>query len=257
MLRTALTVGLAAALLAACSDDTTGVLSDGPVAGDTGVTADNGGTADTGTTVDTVVPVDQGPVADTGGTTDGPAVSCDPGFSAKQACGGALSGTKWKYVTGCVNKAAFDELKKNCPGTTVSNVSYSMAPNNTLQFYANGSLLRVFSGEISSKMLFPGACTKLGCKALQGVLALIVAKYPGSKVVCTAASGGGCTCDAKLKLFALGGGKYAVSGNKVTVTAAGKSYPYNYCVKGNVLTYAGTPQNTSDKNVTYVLTRTP
>lgn len=260
MRRAIIALGVLSLSTTACSDKAgeildSGPLGDGPVAIDTGM-LEGGGQLDTGAG-DTSGTIDTGGAGDTGGQTDGSPKTCDPNFGQQQACGGTLSGTKWKYTEGCVADAAFDDLKKNCPGATVSNVAYAMPATNTLQFFANGNLVRVFNGSISGKASFPQACTGFGCPALQGVLVMALAKYPGSTVNCTAASGGGCDCDVMLKLFAFNGGTYTTSGSVVTVTAAGNQYPYHYCVSGSVLTYAGTAQNPNDRNVTYVLQQTP
>jgi len=276
MLRPARHLALAVTLLvAACSDNPTstydsGTAADGPATTDTGGKLDTGGQTDTGGTLDTGGKLDTGGQtdtggkldtggqADTGGTLDAGPTTCNPNFGQAQACGGPLSGTKWTYTTGCVSSAALDDLKAACPTVAVSNVAYSMTPNSTLQFFAGGNLLRVFSGKITGKAVFPASCVKLGCPALQTGLALALLKYPGSQVTCAAATGGGCSCDTSINLFAFGGGQYVTnSAGVVTVTVAATQYPYHYCVKGNSLTYAGTASNPTDKNVTYVLTLTP
>jgi hypothetical protein len=269
-----LSLALAVLFVAACSDDTStpdsGPVTDGPVAADTS-TLEGGGQTDTGTDdtgsddtgsddtggTDDSSPGDTGST-DTSGQSDTTQQTCDPNFGQQQACGGNLSGTKWNYTEGCVADAAFDPLKQNCPGATVSNVAYAMTANSTLQFFANGSMIRVFNGQITGQANFPQACTGLGCPALQSALQLALINRPGSTVACTAATGGGCDCDVMINLFAWGGGQYTINGNVVTVTpAGGTAYPYYYCVSGNTLTYAGTPQNPSDTNVTYVLSPAP
>lgn len=247
---------LAATLLfLGCSDD-------GSVTPDQGPSGDGPGQAETSVTDvggqrDTKPPGDKGPVTDGGGSTDIGPITCDPSFGQAQACGGTLTGTKWKYVAGCVADSAFDALKTNCSGATVSNVAYSMTPNSTVQFFANGTLVRYFSGKITGKATFPQTCTRLGCTTLQSALALALLKYPGSTVTCTAATGGGCTCDVTINLFSFSGGSYTTSGNTVTVTVSTNQHPFYYCVAGNTLTYHGTPQNTNDQHVTYVLKSTP
>jgi len=230
----------------------TGVPSEGSVPGDNGVPSEGSVPGDTGVPSEGSVPGDNGVPSDNGAP-----VACDPNFGQAEACGGTLGGTKWKYTGGCVADAAWDALKTNCPGATVSNVAVSVGTNNSLHFFNNGTLMRTFSGSISGKAFFPQACTKLGCVTLQAALKLALATHPGSTVTCAAASAGGCDCDVSIALFAFNGGTWVANGGTVTVTAANNTYPYYYCISGNTLTYHGTPQNTDDQNVTYVLQTMP
>lgn len=248
---------LGALALVGCSDDTgTGPLPDAPPQADIGPAGDNGVLPDTGAPGDNGVPGDTGPGADTL-QGDGAPLACDPSFGQADACGGNLVG-KWKYTSGCVADSAYEPLKTNCPGVQISNVAVSFTAASALTFYANGGLIQVFNGNITGKALFPQTCVKVGCNALQGVLALAVGlKNPGSTVTCTAAAAGACDCDFNIKLVNFGGAKYTISGNEVTVTGAGgNQWTYYYCVSGNELRYRGTDQN-DDHHVTYVLVAAP
>mgnify|MGYP000282977565 CR=1 FL=1 len=137
-------------------DTGSGQKDTGPTQKDTGSTQ-----KDTGSTQK-----DAGSTQKDGGFTPG----CGNEFTAKDACGGVVSGT-WKYKGGCVENSAFAELKKNCSGFTASLVKFTVDPQfNTLIFTAAGKFTRAIKGSISGNGHFPQSCTKLGCKLLEGVI---------------------------------------------------------------------------------------
>jgi hypothetical protein len=232
--------------------------SDNPSGGDVGLQPDKNPLVDTGgPTPDKGPPSEQGPTTDKGPAGDKGNLTCDPSFGQAQACGGAVVG-KWKYTAGCVADAAFDDLKTDCPGVQISGVAYNVGTNNTVTFVAGGSFTRVFTGSIVGKAAFGQACTKLGCTALQAAVKLAVAvKYPGSTIQCTANTASGCDCDVDLKVSTFAAGTYTTSSGVLTAKVVSVDHPYYYCIQGTRLVYHGTPQNTNDHNVTYVLELVP
>ena len=240
--------------VAACSDDDgSGTQADGAVQqGDKGTTP----TPDKGTTPTPdkgITPTpDKGttPTPDKG--TPPPLPNCIPGMAQKDACGGSLVGT-WKYKKGCIDPKGFDALKSACPTAQISNVAYAMdAGLHTLAFKADKTFIRAVKGKATGKVVIPKLCNILGCVATVAAAKLIV---PAAILQCTTNSAGGCDCNVSMPVATLDQGTYTTSGGKATVTVAGKTYDYHYCVKSGALLYRGQDTNKIDNIVSYVLAK--
>jgi hypothetical protein len=186
-----------------------------------------------------------------GGQTAGSAGSSGSSCTATEglaACGGDVVGA-WT-VTGCLKLTGEMDLSSMGLGCRTGTVTGSLQVTGTWTATADGKYTDKTTTSGDEQLALPATCllvsgTTTTCDALNATIESF--GYESGSVSCTnAASGGGCSCSAKIQMPAGIGilsmepptnGKYTTSGNVVTTDNEKK---YSYCVSGNKMTW--TPQ---------------
>ena len=155
-------------------------------------------------------------------SSDGDAGGC----SAVKACGGNVLGS-WKVVSACNLVASTPAMLDDCPeASSVTTVDEATG----MVVFDKDTFSRQIRFQAHVQLRFPDSCKpKLGaelCADLSGAL------DDGTELECTtAATGGGCSCEAVLVTEARESGVYSLRGNQVELPQDNE----DYCVQNNQL----------------------
>ena len=220
------------------SSGTGGKSSSGGAVG-TGGSSSSGGAPGTGGSSSS------GGVVGTGGSSGsgGAGGSC----SNATPCGGTLVGT-WSVTSSCLKVTGNLDLTLVSMGCSSSPVTGSLQVSGTWTANSDGTYSdsTTTSGDVQFTL-------QASCLVISGTPATTCDKAAGalsalgySTVNCASATGGGCTCTAKVQqALSSASGAYSISGNVVTnVGDLADPYftKYSYCVSANSMTW--TPQST-------------
>jgi hypothetical protein len=185
-----------------------------------------------------------------GGTPDVPAVEAD--CDAVEPCGGDVIGT-WVAAGSCLPVSGSVDISGFGLGCTAAPVTGRLAVTGTWTANADGTFTDETTTSGDSQLELPPECLNVSgtittCDRLGGALQAL--GY--AEVTCAdAASGGGCTCAARveqagglalLTVGAASNGRYTSANDVLTTTAGSDSRAYAYCVSGDTLVL--TPQAT-------------
>jgi hypothetical protein len=182
----------------------------------------------------------------TGGSSAGG--SGGDGCSNVIACGGDAVGS-WTVTSSCLTISGQLDLSLLGAGCTSAQVTGSLQVAGDWTGKANGTYLDKTTTSGTQQITLPASCLQIAgttttCDRIGSAMAIL--GY--DSVSCKSIAGGGCACAASVKQdgwpglvspYASTSGKYATSGNTITLDEDGR---YSYCVSGSKMTW--TPQTT-------------
>lgn len=158
-------------------------------------------------------------------------------------CGGNVVGT-WSVTSSCLSVSSPLDVSSTGTGCTSAPVTGSLRVTGTWTANSDGTYADNTTTSGTEQIAMPASClmisgTTITCDGLQIPLQGVLGY---SKVICTSASAGGCTCTATVQQMggmgmvvpgASTSGNYMTSNNVLMITNGPQ---YSYCVSGTKLT---------------------